>query len=110
MKIPPVASSLRSIELYEPDPGLVYSIEMAARMSRVPRRRIAVYYRYGLVSPVMDPSSSGWYFNDDAIRALRRIEYLRMAYGMGLPAIRMVLDLAGEVERLQEELRFLRGR
>ncbi len=110
MNLPPVASSVTTIEIYEPDPNVVYPIDVAAAMARVPRRRIALYYRHGLVSPVMDPECGGWYFNDDAIRELRRIEYLRSVCGMNFSAISMMLDLLREVEHLRDEVRFLRAR
>jgi DNA-binding transcriptional MerR regulator len=81
---------------------------MAAQLSHVSRRMIAVYYQHGLVSPVMDPASSGWFFNDDGIRRLRRIQYLREVCGMNLSAMEMILGLLDEVEELRREVRFLR--
>lgn len=99
-----------ALALYEPDPQLVHSIEAAARMTHVPRRQIALYCRYGLVAPVMDPEAGGWFFNDAGIRALRRIEHLRLMHGMNVTAIRFILELLDERERLQQELRFLRRR
>jgi DNA-binding transcriptional MerR regulator len=98
-----------ALQLYEPDADLFYTLEEAARLAHVPRRWIAIYYLHGLVAPVMDPTSGGWFFNDDAIRRLRRIEQWRHAYGMSLPVIRLILQLQAEVERLQQELRFWRG-
>jgi DNA-binding transcriptional MerR regulator len=97
-----------ALQLYEPESKRFYSIEMAAQLSHVSRRMIAVYYQHGLVSPVMDPASSGWFFNDDGIRRLRRIEYLREVCGMNLSAMEMILGLLDEVEELRREVRFLR--
>ena len=110
MKFPPIASPLRALDLYEPDPRLIYSIDLAARLTQVPRRRIALYYMHNLVSPVRDPESGGWYFNDEGLRTLRRIEQLREAADMNLAAIRMILDLTREVESLRDEVRLLRRR
>jgi DNA-binding transcriptional MerR regulator len=101
-------SPLVALQLYEPESHLFYSIETAARLSHVSRRMIAVYCQHGLVSPVMDPASGGWFFNDDGIRRLRRIEYLREACGMNLSAMEMILGLLDEVEELRREVRFLR--
>jgi len=98
-----------TIQLFEPDPNAVYTIEAAEHLARVPRRLIAVYYKHGLVSPVVDPDCGGFYFNDEGIRALRRIEYLRTTRGLDLGGIKMILDLMNEVERLRTDLRFLRG-
>lgn len=75
----------------------------------MPRRLIAVYYKHGLVSPVVDPNSGGFYFNDEGIRTLRRIESLRTVFGLNLVGIKMILDLMKEVEHLRAEARFLRG-
>ena len=42
---------ISALELFEPAPETIYSIEEVARLARVPRRLIAVYSRHGLVSP-----------------------------------------------------------
>jgi DNA-binding transcriptional MerR regulator len=89
----------------QPDPHAVYTIEVAAQLARVPRRLIVLYYKHGLVSPVSDPAG-GWNFDDNAIRVLRRIEYLRLVCGLNLAAIKLVFGLMEEVERLRSELRF----
>jgi hypothetical protein len=56
----------------------------------------------------MDPACSGWYFKDEAIRILRRIEYLRTACSLNLIGIKLMLELSREVERLREKLNFAR--
>ena len=103
-----VQSPITTLQLFEPDARAVYTLEVAASLTQIPRRLIAVYFKHGLVSPVMDPACSGWYFNDEAIRILRRIEYLRTACGLNIVGIKLIMDLAREVERLQEELDFRR--
>jgi DNA-binding transcriptional MerR regulator len=105
-----VQSPVTTLQLFEPDARAVYTLEAAASLTQIPRRLIAVYFKHGLVSPVMDPACSGWYFNDEAIRILRRIEYLRSACGLNMAGIKLIMDLAAEVERLREELNFRRRR
>ena len=105
-----VQSPATTLQLFEPDARAVYSLEAAASLTQLPRRLIAVYFKHGLVSPVMDPACSGWYFNDEAIRILRRIEYLRTTCGLDMVGIKLVINLAREVERLREELNFRRRR
>jgi DNA-binding transcriptional MerR regulator len=105
-----VETPTTTLQLFEPDARAVYTLEQAARLTQLPRRQIAVYFKYGLVSPVMDPACGGWYFNDEAIRILRRIDYLRTACGLNLVGIKLMMDLAREVEQLREELNFLRRR
>jgi DNA-binding transcriptional MerR regulator len=104
----PAKTSMTALQLFQPDARTVYTIETAASLAQVPRRRIVVYFKHGLVSPVMDPACSGWYFNDEAIRILRRIEYLRTACGLNMVGIKLIMDLAREVERLREELNLRR--
>ena len=103
-----VETPITTLQLFEPDARAVYTLEAAARLTQLPRRLIAVYFRYGLVSPVMDPACSGWYFNDEAIRILRRIEYLRTTCGLNIACLKLIMDLAREVEQLREELNFRR--
>ncbi len=95
-------------EPVEMDSETLHTIEVAAQLTRVPRRRIALYCRHGLVAPVRDPDCGGWLFNDDGLRAVSRVEQLYVLCGLNLAAIRLILSLQDEVERLQQELRFWR--
>ena len=95
------------IQLFEPNPNTLYTIDTTARMADVPRHAILVYFKHGLVAPVVDEEGV-YYFNDDAIRVLRRVQYLRVACGLNLPGIKMAIDLINEVEQLRAEVRFLR--
>ena len=99
-------NSMNALQVFEPDARTVYTIETVAQLAQVPRRLIVLYYKLGLVSPVRDPASSGWCFDDETIRIVRRIEYLRSACGVNLTGIKLILELIDEVERLREELRF----
>ncbi len=74
---------------------------------QVPRRHIVVYFKYGLVSPVIDPAYSGWEFDDEAIRTLRRIEHLRVDCGINLTGVKLIMDLSKEVDLLRQTVRFL---
>ena len=98
----------RALQLFEPDPRTAYTIEMTAHLVDVPRHTILLYCKHGLVSPVVDPACGGYYFNDEAIRVLRRVEYLRTSCGVNLPGIKMILELMNKVERLESEVSFLR--
>lgn len=99
-----------TLTLFIPDERAIHPIDEVARFTHVPRHTIAIYCRWGLIAPAGDPDINGWFFNDDAIRTLRRIEYLRQERGVNLAGIRLVFELLAEVERLREEVRFLRER
>lgn len=103
------AASPQPLPRSEPDGASLYPIEEAARLSQVSRRWIAVYCRYGLISPVMDPARGGWFFDDEALWRLRYLERLRQLSGASMPVLRLLLQLQAQVEHLQQELRFWRG-
>ena len=102
-------SSVRALQRFEADPQVVYSIDTVAHLANVPRRVILMYYKHGLVSPASNPQQRGYYFDAEAIHALRQIEQLRNRYGINLVATRVILDLMNEVEELRGQVRFLRG-
>lgn len=90
-------NSFRAIQLFEPEPNVIYSIEVTERITRVPRRLIAVYCKHGLVSPVGNPNREGFYFDGDGIRILRRLESMRAVYRRNLADIKMILSLLNEM-------------
>ena len=96
-----------AVQLFEPDPNAVYTIEAVEHMAHMPRRLIAMYCKHGLVSPVVNPDCGGFYFNDEAIRILRRIDYLRSICGINIVGIKMILHLMKDVEDLRAETQFL---
>jgi DNA-binding transcriptional MerR regulator len=98
----------QALRIFEPDPDAVYSIEITERLTQIPRRTIAVYVKHRLISPMVE-QGGGMFFDEEAIRLLRRIEQLRTSYGVNLPGIKMILGLLEELEQRQVELRFRRG-
>jgi MerR HTH family regulatory protein len=71
----------REIQLFEPPADAVYTIEATSRIVDIPRRSILVYCRHQFISPTLNSIERGFYFDRDAIRALRRIEALRAVCG-----------------------------
>ena len=58
-----------------------------------------VYCRWGFVHPATDPDYEGWYFDSDAISAIRWAEYLRTSRGVNLPGVRVIFQMVEEVGR-----------
>jgi hypothetical protein len=105
---PDVPSSL-ALDLYQPKPNALYSLDAAAHLAGVPRRSILVYCRAGLVRPVFQPPYGVMEFTEEAIYIVRRIEHLRTVHDLDLAWIKTMFDLLDEVERLRAEVRFLRN-
>ena len=101
-------TNTRSIQLFEPPSDAVYTIETAAHLLDLPRRRILVYCKHRLLASVNDPAD-GYYFDRGAIKTLRRIESLRAIWGDNFRGIKIILDLMRELERLHSEVRSLRA-
>jgi DNA-binding transcriptional MerR regulator len=105
----PKATPRRALQLFQPDPAAVYSLEAAAQLAHVPRRTILIYCKHGLVSPAGDPAAGGYYFSAEAIRALRRIQSLRAICGNDLAGIQIILELTKEVQRLRATMSTLQA-
>ncbi|MDR3406213.1 MAG: hypothetical protein P4L99_27260 [Chthoniobacter sp.] len=97
------------LELFQPHPDVLYSLDATAYLARVPRRSILVYCRAGLLRPVFQPPYGVMAFTEDAIYTTRRIEEMRAAHGIGVTWIKAMFDLLDEVERLRAEIRFFRN-
>ena len=97
-----------TVQRFEPRPDAVYTLETAAHLAQVTRRAVLVYCNHGLISPAMDPREAGYHFNNEAIRALQRIAFLRNDCGINLCGTRIIMKLMDEVDRLESELRFRR--
>ena len=96
----------REIQLFEPPADAVYTIDATSRLVDIPRRTILVYCKHHLLSPATD-TDHGYYFDGDAIRALRRIDALRAVCGDDLAGMKIILDLTAALERLRSDIRLL---
>jgi hypothetical protein len=102
--------ALSQLQLFDPRSEASYTIEAVVHITQTPRHLIGVYCRHGLISPVAPPDRDGWRFDDEAIRQLRQLEQMRAEFGLEIPALRAFMALRREVDRLRDEVRFLRRR
>ena len=105
----PDASSPVSLELFQPNPNVLYSLDATAHLAGVSRRCILIYCRAGLVRPVVQPPHGVMEFTEEAIHTLRQIEHLRSVHDIDLAMLKTMFDLLDEVERLRAEVRFWRN-
>src|SRR6266536_1352894 len=94
----------REIQLFEPPGDAVYTIDATSRLVDIPRRTIIVYCKHHLLSPATN-ADHGYYFDGDAIRALRRIDALRAVCGDDFAGMKIILDLTAALERLRSDIR-----
>ncbi len=73
-----------------------YTLQVLAEITGVTTQTIVQYQEHGLIRPE---------FDDETIRALRRIEHLRESCEMNLAGLKLLTGLLNEVEQLREELR-----
>jgi len=106
---PDIPSNL-ALELFQPDPNVLYSLDAAAHLAGVSRRSMLVYCRAGLVRPVLLPPYGAMAFTEEAIHAVRRIERARAVHDVDVAWLKTLVDLLDEVEHLRAEVRFLRSR
>ena len=105
----PQRTACMSIELFQPKPNVLYSLDVAARLAGATRRSVLVYCRAGLVRPVFEEPYGVMAFTEEAIHTLRRVDRMRVSHGIDVTWIKTLFDLADEVERLRAEVRFLRS-
>jgi MerR family transcriptional regulator, heat shock protein HspR len=80
----------------------VYVISVAAELAGVHPQTLRIYERKGLLGPARTLGGSRRYSDKD-IELLRRIQELTSA-GLNLEGVKRVIELEGEVARLQQEL------
>ncbi len=103
---PPFLVLVRSVESHRTH----YTLAAAARLTGVHPDLLRYYCRSGLLGEARTHAEAEPAFDDTALYEVRRIEHFRRHHDVNLRALPLVCELAHEVERLQEELRFLRDR
>lgn len=76
-----------------------YTLDILAEITGVSTQTIVLYQEQGLIRSD---------FDDEAVRALRRIEHLRETCELNLAGLKLLTSLLEEVEQLRAELRTLR--
>lgn len=73
-----------------------YSLETLTELTGVSSQTILQYQEHGILRSQ---------FDDDTVRMLRRIEYLREACEMNFSGLKLLTRLLDQVEQLRDELR-----
>lgn len=85
-----------------------YSLEDAARLADMHPEMLRFYCQQGLFGEQLARPGNDLIFDDDALYELRRFGHYRRHHGVNRKSFRLIAKLSREVERLQNEIRFLR--
>jgi DNA-binding transcriptional MerR regulator len=100
--------SLTLVRVIETSPT-TYTLENAARLAGIHPEMLRYYCRLGLFGEARAQPDAEIIFDDNALYELRRFEHYRRHHGLNRRTLRLISGLWREIERLQAELRFLRG-
>lgn len=95
---------MNSLEPNAEDPDTVtrYTLQILAEITGVSTQTILQYQEHGLIRPASGREPQ---FDDESVRALRRIEHLRETCEMNLAGLKLLTSLLEEVEELRAGLR-----
>ncbi|NDC79982.1 MAG: MerR family transcriptional regulator [Verrucomicrobia bacterium] len=82
-------------------------LEELARLAETTAEAVAAYVEQGLLGEEVRRGGANL-FGEGELYLVRRIEQLRLEYGVSSHAAGMILDLAARVEELESEIRNLR--
>lgn len=88
---------------------VTYSLETTAHLVGVHPELLRYYCQSGFFGAARARAGAELSFDDDALYELRRFEHYRRHHGVDRQTLRLIFELRREVERLQAEVRFLRG-
>lgn len=109
MKLPDESID-RAVQVVDPPLQSYFSLEEVAGIVGINAQQIMVYCQRGWIISHTASRGERIVFNDEDIRRLRLIEYLRRERGMNDATIKLILELMSEIEQLRAELRVLRQR
>jgi hypothetical protein len=93
--------ALYAIQPFTPHEGVLYNLDEAAHLARLPRHFVVVCWKHGLISPQVDSTYGGLFFDLASVRGLQRIGYLHGECGINLTGIKIILELMEKIERLR---------
>ena len=86
------------------DDEAVYSLELVVRLTGLDADTILEYKEQGLIRAV-SAAGDTQQFDEEALRTLRQLEYLRNTCGVNQTGLRLIVSLMDEVEALRNALR-----
>ena len=85
-----------------------FAVEELARLAETTTEVVQQYCEMGLLGEEQRSAGPSGRFGEGSLFLVRRIEQLRLEYGVSVGGAELVLDLAARVEELEREIRSLR--
>src|SRR3954453_371743 len=103
-----MATSRRTTVTVETTRG-VFMISVAAELAEMHPQTLRMYEARGLIEPQRSPKGTRLYSQEDVER-LRRIQEMTCELGLNLAGVERVLELEGQIERMQRRVRALEAK
>jgi DNA-binding transcriptional MerR regulator len=97
------------LRIVAPSSQAPYTLEELARHGGVSPALVQRYLDEGLLEPIAGNTRTAWFFDDNALFELRRIQRLRRELGLNIAGVAVVHDLLQQIDELKAELERLRG-
>jgi DNA-binding transcriptional MerR regulator len=101
--------ALIHLHIVSPSNQAPYSLDELARLGGVPPALVQRYLDDGLLEPVAGNKRTAWFFDDNALFELRRIERLRRELGVNIAGVAVIHDLLQQIDELKAELERLKN-
>src|SRR6267378_2901399 len=92
------------LRIVSPSNQSPYTLEELARLGGVPPALVQRYLDEGLIEPVGGHPRTAWFFDDNTLFELRRIQRLRHELGVNIAGVAVIRDLLRQIDELKAEL------
>lgn len=96
------------LHIVSPSNQAPYSLEELARLAGTSPALAQRYLDEGLLEPVAGNARTSWFFDDNALFELRRIQRLRRELGVNIAGVAVIHELQRQIDELKAELERLR--
>ena len=96
------------LRIVTPSTQAPYTLEELARLGGVSPALVQRYLDEGLIEPTAGNARTSWFFDDNALFELRRIQRLRRELGVNIAGIAIIRELQRQLDELKAELDRLR--
>ena len=96
------------LHIVSPSNQAPYTLEELARLGGVSPALAQRYLDEGLIEPIAGHARTSWFFDDNTLFELRRIQRLRSELGVNIAGAAVIRELQRQIEELKAEIEQLR--